>query len=108
MTTRSSQLVYFTTAATRPLYETFTVPPSAIWLVKSMYVYNAAPTASLISVWVAKPPPSERIIMLEATLDSGAYSSWEGWFVLETGDTITPYGAAPLITWMVSGAVLPA
>lgn len=107
MSTRSTQLWWFTTAASKPLYESAIVPVGFVWIVKSLYAYNANAAPGLASVWVNKPTGADRVILLEQDLASAGRLSWEGWFVLESGDSLTTYGAVPEMTYMVSGALLP-
>lgn len=102
---RSQRLIAFS-ASTVLWSPPFTCPDGHIVLVKSAAFWNVGAAESQVQVAVALPGASIVVPVYAAAVPVNTPHAWEGWHVLNPGDTVALYcGAAGTSGWL-SGAIL--
>lgn len=102
---RSQALVQFYSAAAGQTAQ-FTCPANHVTLVKSFYAYNPETQAAQAALTVTTPRFPAWLYVANLDMQGTNGLSWEGWVVLNPGDSVFVTTNGPNIRGWVSGAVL--
>jgi hypothetical protein len=84
-----------------------TVPPSTVWLVKTMQLFNLGSSPTLPIMYMVNPATGTQIYLYSASIAVQNIVLLQLWTVLEPGDELAIYSSEPGLHYWVSGAQLP-
>jgi hypothetical protein len=106
VTTRSTALFVGHVAAAGGTGK-ITVPPAAVWLLKTIQLFNQGSSPSNSIVYIVNPSTGTQIYVYQAALGVQELVLQELWAVLEPDDELAVYSSEPGLNYWISGAVLP-
>jgi accessory colonization factor AcfC len=84
-----------------------TAAPGFTILLKTVHLWNVAPTSSNVTVKLVHLSSGASAILFDEAIATGAHATWEGWSALNPDDQLqVDTSVAPLHVW-IAGADLP-
>lgn len=102
---RSQRLLAFVSTAQGPS-PVWTSPPNFITLLKSADFYQEAATTIYCRLIVRAVEVNVQHVVVAQTLELGTPYHWDGWIVLNPGDSLWTFADAAGVESWVSGAIL--
>jgi len=84
----------------------WTQPAASIALVKSLHMVNYDTTAHILQMTVKAVGMANGFLMQSVSVPPSTHQEWNGWFVLNPGDTMYLHADGPGLVGWVSGAIL--
>jgi hypothetical protein len=84
----------------------WTCPAETVTLVKSLYIYNRGTASANIEFLALTHLATAQFIILHEAIATTTSFAWEGWLVLNPGDSVNVSTDAADVSFWLSGAVL--